>query len=97
MKDSKRLGTNLIFLVEVVFYLVLLGVNAFFGYEIYQKVLGTISIRKLATDPEGFVTITTMDSKLLDVFVTDQSERLTYEDGNYNSKWDDFSVPRSPF
>lgn len=97
MKESKGLGKNLIFLVEVIFYFILLGVNLFFGFEIYQKVLGTVPSAKITTDPEGFVTITTMDSKLLDVFVTDQSERLTYEDGNYDSKWDDFAVPKSPF
>lgn len=91
---------NLIIYIEGIFYLLLLGLNIFIGYHLYQNVVLDIRPVVPAAGEPVPVKITSLNTAGLNVFEENQVNRKFFIigiDETYTKRWENFQNPADPF
>lgn len=91
---------NLIIYVEGIFYLLLLGLNVFVGYNLYQNVILDVRPGIPAAGDLTPVKVASLNKSGLTIFEEDQSDRKFFiigVDTIYTKRWENFKNPTDPF
>ncbi|NLD48736.1 MAG: hypothetical protein GX660_16350 [Clostridiaceae bacterium] len=96
---SSNIQKNIMLISEILVYLLLLGTNLFFAHKIYISVINRPDLvdkaQEITINP-----INTINENLLNLFVEDQADRVSYEGvglSQYENIWNDLENPISPF
>jgi len=96
---SSNIQKNIMLISEILVYLLLLGTNLFFAHKIYISVINrpdsVDTAQEILTTP-----LSTINEDLLNLFVEDQTDRVSYEAivfSQYENVWNDLENPTSPF
>ncbi len=91
---------NLTLFIEGLFYLILLGLNIFIGYNLYQNIILDIRPVVPVVGEIKLFKITSLNSAGLKIFEEDQEGRKFYIEGldeSYTKRWENFTNPVDPF